>query len=150
MKLLLQAGADANIDNLGYSCIFAAVKLRCSKDSLQALIDYGARIISDTKICIIFIRPKLLRSDFVPCFELSGFELNCVTTYKYLDVHIATNLKDGVRIRQQCRNMYSIGNTIIRNLSILQLDVSYSVLIFTVPHYFLQTLKALSAESCIQ
>ena len=48
VQVLLGAGADPNItDEIGYSCIFAAVDGRCSKDTLQTLIDHGANI--DTK-----------------------------------------------------------------------------------------------------
>ena len=58
---------------------------------------------------------KKFKSDFVPCFELAGFKLKCVPTHKYLGVHIATDQKDNGSIRQQCRNIYSRGNSIIRN-----------------------------------
>ena len=63
----------------------------------------------------MFVRPKELKSDFVPCVELSGFKLKCVPTHNYLGFHIATDRRDDRSIRQQCRNMYSRGNTIIRN-----------------------------------
>ena len=63
-----------------------------------------------------------------------------MTTHKNLGVHIATNLKDDVSIRQQCRNMYSRGNMIIRILRIVvtQLNVAYlrhPLLLFILPHY---------------
>ena len=46
--LLLEVGADPTIfDEIGYSCVFAAVDGRCSIATLQALMDHGAHI--DTK-----------------------------------------------------------------------------------------------------
>ena len=48
-------------------------------------------------------------------FELAGFKLKCMSTNKYLGVYIATDRKDDRSIRQRCRNIYSRGNTIIRN-----------------------------------
>ena len=45
VQALLGAGADPNlVDEEGYSCMFAAVDGRCSKDTLQTLIDLGAHI----------------------------------------------------------------------------------------------------------
>ena len=45
IKVLLEAGADTTIaDEVDYSCLLAAVDGRCSKDTLQALINHGARI----------------------------------------------------------------------------------------------------------
>ena len=50
--VLLKATADPNIaDEEGYSCIFAAVDGRCSKETLQALIDHGANIDAERKDC---------------------------------------------------------------------------------------------------
>ena len=96
------------------------------------------------KTVCMFVRPKELKSDIFPCVKLSGFKLKCVPTHKYLGFHIATDRRDDRCIRQQCRNMYSRGNTIIKTLSIavMQLNVSYlshSALVFIVPHYGLHT-----------
>ena len=45
VKVLLEAGADPTIvDDVHYSSLHAAVDGRCSKDTLQALIDHGAHI----------------------------------------------------------------------------------------------------------
>ena len=45
VEVLLNAGADPTIlDEVGYSCLFAAVDGRCSTNILQALIDRGAHI----------------------------------------------------------------------------------------------------------
>ena len=71
--------------------------------------------ITPRKLCACLSDQKNFKSDFVPCFELAGFKLKCVSTNKYLGVHIATDQKDDRSIRQQCRNIYSRGNTIIRN-----------------------------------
>ena len=45
----------------------------------------------------------------------TGSVLKCVSSYKYLGAYITNELKDDASIRQQCRNMYSIGNMLIRN-----------------------------------
>ena len=48
VKVLLEAGADPNvIDKIGYSCMFAAVDGRCSREILQELMEHGAHV--DTK-----------------------------------------------------------------------------------------------------
>ena len=90
--------------------------------ALQVLLSYCDSFAKDNdvkynakKTVCMFVRPKELKSDFVPCVELSGFKLKCVPTHKYLGFHIATDRRDDRSIRQQCRNMYSRGNTIIRN-----------------------------------
>ena len=45
VNVLLAAGADTTIcDEEGFSCLHAAIDGRCSKDTLQALIDHGAHI----------------------------------------------------------------------------------------------------------
>ena len=45
VEVLLSAGADPTIlDEVDYSCLFAAVEGRCSINTLQALIDHGAHI----------------------------------------------------------------------------------------------------------
>ena len=45
VNVLLAAGADTTIcDEEGSSCLHAAIDGRCSKDTLQALIDHGAHI----------------------------------------------------------------------------------------------------------
>ena len=45
VKVLLEAGADPTIaDEEGFTCLHAAIDGRCSKDTLQALIDHGAHI----------------------------------------------------------------------------------------------------------
>ena len=46
---------------------------------------------------------------------LTGKKLKYVSCHKYLGVHICTDLKDDVAISNQCRNLYSRGNMIIRN-----------------------------------
>ena len=90
--------------------------------ALQVLLGYCDSFAQDNdvkyntkKTVCMLVRPKEFKSDFVPCFELAGFKLKCVSTNKYLGVHIATDQKDDRSIRQQCRNIYSRGNTIIRN-----------------------------------
>ena len=90
--------------------------------ALQVLLSYCDSFAKDNdvkynakKTVCMFVRPKELKSDFVPCVELSGFKLKCVPTHKYLGFYIATDRRDDRSIRQQCRNMYSRGNTIIRN-----------------------------------
>ena len=50
VKVLLGAGADPSIaDEEGFSCLHAAIDGRCSKDTLQALIDHGAHIDAQRK-----------------------------------------------------------------------------------------------------
>ena len=71
------------------------------------MTDNDVRYNTKKTVCM-FSKPK--EFDFVPCFKLSGFELKCVPTHKYLGVHIATNQKDDRSIRQQCRNMYLNNN----------------------------------------
>ena len=90
--------------------------------ALQVLLGYCDRFAQDNdvkyntkKTVCMLVRPKEFKSDFVPCFQLAGFKLKCVSTNKYLGVHITTDQKDDRSIRQQCRNIYSRGNTIIRN-----------------------------------
>ena len=50
VKVLLEAGADPTIvDDVHYSSLHAAVDGRCSKDTLQALVDHGAHIDAERK-----------------------------------------------------------------------------------------------------
>ena len=90
--------------------------------ALQVLLGYCDSFAQDNdakyntkKTECMLVRPKEFKSDFIPCFELAGFKLKCASTNKYLGVHIATDQKDDRSIGQQCRNIYSRGNTIIRN-----------------------------------
>ena len=48
-------------------------------------------------------------------FVLSGNNLKHVVNHKYLGVQLTANYKDDTDIRQQCRNVYSRGNMLIRN-----------------------------------
>ena len=119
--------------------------------ALQVLLGYGDSFDQDNdvkyntkKTVCMLVRPKEFKSDFVPCFELAGFKLKCVSTNKYLGVHIATDQKDDRSIRQQCRNIYSRDNTIIRNFKHCSDEanvncLSPSALVFTAPHYGLPT-----------
>ena len=50
-----------------------------------------------------------------PLITFQVISLLWVPTHKYLGVPMATDQKDDRSIRQQCRNIYSRGNTIIRN-----------------------------------
>ena len=73
-------------------------------------------------VCMCFI-PKGANLNFDPCFLLAGRILDCIKTYKYLGVHITCDLKDNTAIRHQIRNIYSRGNSIIRNFSHCSDDV---------------------------
>ena len=88
-------------------CLLQVLLSYCDSFAKDNDVKYNAK-----KTVCMFVR---LKSDFVPCVELSGFKLKCVPTHKYLGFHIATDRRDDRSIRQQCRNMYSRGNTIIRN-----------------------------------
>ena len=97
------------------------------KCALQVLLGYCDSFAQDNdvkyntmKTVCMLVRPKEFKSDFVPCFELAGLKLKCVSTNKYPGVHIATDQKDDRSIRQQCRNIYNRVNTIIRNFQTLQ------------------------------
>jgi len=60
---------------------------------------------------------KYVKHDFKPRMKLS-FKLLSVLwlmSHKYLGVHITADRKDNEAIKQQCRNIYSRGNTLIRN-----------------------------------
>ena len=57
------------------------------------IMDNGVKYNTKKTVCML-VRPKEIKSDFVPCFELAGFKLKCVSTNKYLGVHIATDQKD--------------------------------------------------------
>lgn len=61
------------------------------------------------------IKPKVFKSKFEPSFILSGEQLDCVECHKNLGMHVAPDLNDDTDIRYQCRNIYSRGNTLIRN-----------------------------------
>ena len=82
--------------------------------ALQVLLGYCDSVAQDNdvkyntkkSVCML-VRPKEFKLDFVPCFELAGFKVKCVSTNKYLGVHTATDQKDDRSIRQQCRNIYS-------------------------------------------
>ena len=61
------------------------------------------------------VKPKQLKSNIVHEFVLSGNNLKHVVNHKYLGVQLTANYKDDTDIRQQCRNVYSRGNMLIRN-----------------------------------
>ena len=90
--------------------------------SLQILLDHcdSFALANDIKFnanktkCMC-IRPKKFKTDFEPYFTLSSKCLDVVSSHKYLGVHITDCLEDDANIRYQCRNLYSRGNTIIRN-----------------------------------
>ncbi len=66
------------------------------------------------RLCMSF-QPKSYNIANEPSVYLSCKKLKYVTSHKYLGVYICTNLKDDVAIGNQCRNLYSRGNMIIRN-----------------------------------
>ena len=63
--------------------------------ALQVLLGYCDSFAQDNDVkyntkkteCMLVI-PKEFKSDFIPCVELAGFKLKCVSTNKYLSVHI--------------------------------------------------------------
>ena len=107
--------STSNCSMSGWNSITAFT--HCTLVLLHPLVEHFLAILLHSLIAHLCysIHSKELKSDFVPCVELSGFKLKCVPTHKYLGFHIATDRRDDRSIRQQCRNMYSRGNTIIRN-----------------------------------
>ena len=61
------------------------------------------------------VKPKQLKSNNVPEFVLSGNNFKYVVNHKYLGVQIIENYKDDTNTQQQCRNVYSKGNMLIKN-----------------------------------
>ena len=68
-----------------------------------------------TKTVCMFIKPNVLNNVCMPIMKLSGNVIKCVTSHKYLGVHVTADMKDDIDIRYQCRNIYSRGNMLIRN-----------------------------------
>ena len=73
-------------------------------------------IVYNTKktVCMC-VKPKQFKSNIVHEFLLSGNNRKYVVNHKYLGVQLTANYKDDSDIRQQCRNVYSRGNMLIRN-----------------------------------
>ena len=83
---------------------------KCSIFALNHSILYNVK----KTVCMCF-RPKVLKANFDPIVFLSGKEIKCVTSHKYLGVFINSNQTDNTSIEQQVKNVYSRGNMIIRN-----------------------------------
>ena len=98
------------------------VLLAPSAHPLQLLLNHcdtyatSHDIIYNTKksVCMC-IKPKQLKSTNDHVFELSGKNLKHVASHKYLGVNLTADRKDDTDIQQQCRNIYSRGNLLIRN-----------------------------------
>ncbi len=98
--------------------VLVAPSIRALQTLLTTCDEYACNhsIRYNTKktVCMC-IRPKCLKFCCNPTFVLSGNELKCVSSHKYLGVEITTGFKDDMSIRCQMRNLYSRGNMIIRN-----------------------------------
>ena len=70
--------------------------------------------ITSRKLCVCLADQNNINLILFHVLNCLGIKLKCVPTYKYLGVHIATDQKYHRSTRQQCRNMYSTGNTIIK------------------------------------
>ena len=66
------------------------------------------------KTVCMCVKSKQLKSNIVHEFVLSG-NLKHAANHKYLGVQLTANYKDDTNIQQQCRDLYSGGNMLIRN-----------------------------------
>jgi hypothetical protein len=83
---------------------------KCSEFASSHSILYNIK----KTVCMCF-RPLVLKCKFDPIVMLSGKQIRCVTSHKYLGVYITENQKDDTSIEHQMKNLYIRGNMIIRN-----------------------------------